>query len=353
MNYSKFGITSIALLALLSCKQKPALNTAAAEAKVYSTAVLAKQDVEMQSVFPAVLKGEEDIDIKPRIEGFIEEVYVDEGAIVEKGQALFKITSPATVQALENAQANCNTAQTDLERMRPLAEKGIISSVRLKTYENTLASARATLQQAKTNAGYATVTSPVSGTVGSVPFRLGSLVTSTSVLTTVSNTKNIVAYFSMNEKDLLSFLRSWEGNTQAKKIKNMPAVKLQLADGSIYEEKGRIETISGVVDAVSGAVSIRAVFANPQALLRSGTSGKLIIPQTMKDVIVIPQKSTLQQQDKVLVYNVVGDSVVQRIIQVKATPDGISYAVTSGINVGEKIVTDGLATLKNGQKIKL
>lgn len=353
MNYSKFGIAGIALLGMFSCKQKPAMNTAAAEAKVYPTVVLAKQDVEMQTVFPAVLKGEEDIDIKPRIEGFIEEVYIDEGAIVTKGQALFKISSPATVQALANAQATCNTAQTDLERMRPLADKGIISTVRLKTYENTLASARATLQQAQANAGYTTVTSPVSGTVGSVPYRLGSLVTSTSVLTTVSNTKNIVAQFSMNEKDLLSFMRIWKGNTQEQKIKNMPPVSLQLADGSMFEVKGRIETISGVVDAVSGAVSIRAIFANPQALLRSGTSGKVIIPQMLKDVLVIPQKSSMQQQDKVLVYRVAGDSVVQQIIQVRATPDGKSYAVLGGINAGDRIVTDGLATLKNGQKIKL
>lgn len=346
-------IYAFALLSAASCKPKPAVNTAAAEAKVYPTAVLATQDVAMQTVFPAVLKGVEDIDIKPRIEGYIEAVLIDEGTIVTEGQALFKIGSPSAVQALENAQAVCNTAQTDLDRMRPLADKGIISSVKLKTYENTLASAKAALNQARATMGWTTVTSPVNGIVGAVPFRQGSLVTSSSVLTTVANTKTVVANFSMNEKDLLEFMRNAEGNSQAQKIKNMLPVQLELADGSIYEEKGRIETISGVVDAVSGSVNIRAEFPNKQGLLRSGTSGKVIIPKIMKSVLLVPQKSTTNQQDKVLVYKVQGDSVVQTVIQVKTTPDGLNFAVTSGINAGDVIVTDGLATLKNGQKIKL
>jgi membrane fusion protein (multidrug efflux system) len=175
---------------------------------------LSTQDVELSSVFPSIIKGQEDIDIKPRIDGFIEAVYVDEGSVVKKGQPLFKINSPSSVQNLENAQANYNNAKTDLERMRPLAEKGIISKVRITTYENTFASAQAAMAQAKAALSWTAVTSPVNGIVGTINYRQGSLVNNTNILTAVANTTNVVAYFSMNEKDLYEFMRSWAGKTQ-------------------------------------------------------------------------------------------------------------------------------------------
>lgn len=352
MNYKRIAFGAFVLLMIVSCKNSTTPVNSVAQ-QDYPVVAVDTQDVELQSVYPAVLKGQEDIDIKPRVEGFIEKVFVDEGSIVSKGQALFQISSPLAVQQLESAQANYNTAITDLERMKPLADKGIISEVRIKTYENIVASAKAALAQAKANIGFTTVTSPVSGIVGAVPYRLGSLVNSSTVLTTVANTDRIVAYFSLNEKELLEFMRQWEGHSQAEKIKNMPAVKLLLADGSEYEESGRIETISGVVDAASGAVNFRASFSNGQGLLRSGTSGKVMIPRILKNVILVPQKATLSQQDKTIVYKVQGDSVVQKVIRVKSTPDGKNYAVLDGLVAGDKIVTDGVATLKNGKKIKL
>lgn len=351
MNYRSIVIGGLFLLLVVSCKKSTAPSEVAKEQK-YQVVSLDTVDVELQSVYPAVLKGQEDIDIKPRVEGFIDALYVDEGTIVRKGQPLFRINSPSSVQQIENAQANFNTALTDLERMKPLAEKGIISEVRIKTYENSVASAKATLDQAKANIGFATVTSPVAGIVGAIPFRLGSLVNSSSVLTTVANTDQIIAYFSLNEKDLLSFMRIWEGNSQAEKIKNMPEVKLLLADGKEYEETGKIQTISGVVDAVSGSVNFRASFSNKEGILRSGTSGKIVIPRVLKNTILIPQKATMSRQDKVLVYKVQGDSVMQKVIEVLSTPDGQNYAVMNGLVAGEKIVTDGLATLQNGKKIK-
>lgn len=352
MDLKVIALGGLTLLAFSACnKQKNPL--AAEEAvKAYPVATLALGSVELQSVYPAVLKGQEDIDIKPRVDGYIEAVYIDEGSIVTKGQALFKINSPSSVQNLQSAQANYNTAKLNVERMRPLAEKGIISPVNLKTYENAYSSAEAALNQAKATIGWTTVTSPVNGIVGAVPYRLGSLVTSSSVLTTVANTTNVIAYFSLNEKELIDFMRSWEGNSQAEKIKNMPSVRLILADGSEYEETGRIQTISGVVDAVSGSVNFRAAFPNSNGLLRSGTSGKIIIPKTLDNVLAIPQKATFSQQDKVLVYKVQGDSVLQKVISVKSTADGLSFAVTSGLEAGDRIVTDGIATLKNGSKIK-
>jgi membrane fusion protein (multidrug efflux system) len=148
-------------------------------------------------------------------------------------------------------------------------------------------------------------------------------------------------------------MRSWKGNSQAEKISNMPAIKLLLADGSVYEENGRIETISGVVDPTTGSVNFRALFPNKQGLLRSGTSGKIIIPKTLRNVLLIPQKATFSQQDIILAYKVMGDSVMQKAITVKSTADGKYFAVLSGLETGDKIVTDGVSTLRNGAKIKI
>ena len=350
----KLMIGSLLLLVFISsCSKKQTAGNISDQIKAYPVEAVSSQNVELTSVYPAVLKGQEDIDIKPRVDGFIEKVFVDEGAIVHKGQPLFKINSPASVQSLQNANASYNTAKLDVDRIRPLADKGIYSKVKLSTYENALSSAKAALDEAKAIVSWATVTSPVNGIVGTISYRKGSLVNNTNVLTSVANTTNIIAYFSINEKDLLELLRSQKGKTQAEKIKNMPRVKLLLSDDTEYEETGRIKTISGVVDATSGSVNFRASFANKHGLLRSGSSGKVIIPQPANNVLVIPQKATFSQQDKVVAFKVVGDSVVQKAITVKATPDGQSYVVLDGLVSGDKIVTDGIATLKSGQKIKV
>jgi len=346
------GIGLLLQVAFISCNKKAPDSSVADQIKAYPVVAVSASDAELQAVYPAVLKGEQDIDIKARVEGYIDGIYVDEGAVVKKGQPLFKINSPASVQMIENAKANYNTAKLDVERIRPLAEKGIISEVKVATYENALVSAKAALDQAKATLNWATVTSPVSGVVGTLSYRQGSLVTNTTVLTTVSNISNVVAYFSVNEKELLGLLKEFKGNTQAEKIKNMAAVKLLLSDGSEYDETGRIETISGVVDATSGTVNFRATFPNKHGLLRSGSSAKVIIPSEHKGAIVIPQKATFAQQDKILVYKFQGDSVIQKVVSVKTTPDGQGYVVTEGLSVGDKIVVDGIATLTNGQKIK-
>jgi membrane fusion protein (multidrug efflux system) len=353
MKFHKSFIGGLILFVLCSsCKQKQSEQQEASKEKLYPTQILELQEVELQSVFPAVLKGQEDIDIKPRVEGFIEAVYVDEGTKVKTGQPLFKINSPSSIKALEEAQANYNTAKLDVERMRPLAEEGIISKVVLESYENSYSSAKAALEQAKATMTWVTVTSPVDGVVGTLTYRLGSLVSSSSVLTTVANTTNVVAYFSMNETELYAFMRDWEGATKAEKIRNMPDVRFLLSDGTEYEEPGRIETISGIIDQTSGTVNVRAVFPNKNGQLLSGTSGKVIIPKYLNNALVIPQKATFSQQDKILVYKLMADSVVQKAILVKSTPDGNSYAVIKGLDPGDKIVTDGIATLRNGQRIK-
>lgn len=354
MNFNKLFIGSFALVMLFaSCMSKKTGQIQPVEVKSYQVQTLKPQDVELQSVFPAIIKGKEDVEIKPRVDGFIEALYVDEGAKVKKGQPLFKINSPSSVKALEEAQAKYNTAKLDVERMRPLAEKNIISKVQLDSYQNSLDAAKATLEQSKATMSWVTVTSPVDGVVGTITYRLGSLVNSNSILTTVSNTSTLVAYFSMNEKELYEFLLDLKGVTKDEKIRSIPDVKFRMPNGTIYEEAGRIETISGIVDQTSGTVSFRASFSNKNGILLSGTSGNVIISKFMKEALIISQKSTFSQQDKILVYKVQADSVLQDAIMVESTPDGINYVVLEGLESGDKIVNDGIATLRNGQKINI
>lgn len=367
MNVKKIVFGATALMVMVSCGNKNSnpLGETNTEPQPYPTTVLQNQTTVLENVYPVTIRGKEDIEIRPRIDGFIDAIYVDEGSVVRRGQSLFKINSPSAEQAVttaraavESAQAQVNTAQLNVDRIKPLADKGIVSAVQLDTYQNALlsskaahAQAKAQLANAQATIGWTNVTSPVDGVVGTIPFRQGSLVNSSNTLTTVANTSNVFAYFSMNETEVMEFLNTLEGKTQAEKIKNSPEITLILKDGTVYPEKGKLETITGTVNETTGTANFRVEFPNKSGVLRSGTSGRISIPRHLDDVFVIPQKATFAQQDKVLVYKVQGDSVVQSIISVIPTPDGKNYAVTDGLSDGDRIVIDGIITLSNGKKI--
>lgn len=352
-----------ALLIFASCGEKKEEQK---ETPEYQTTVIEKQDAVLESTYPVNVKGQEDIEIRPRIDGFIKNIYVDEGSVVKAGQRLFQIDSPSAQQgyntakaAVIAAEAQVQTAQLNVDRIKPLADEGIVSITQLKTYENALASAQASLAQAKAQEANASetlrwtnVTSPVDGIIGSIPFRTGSLVNSGNVLTTVANTKDVYVYFSISETNLMNILNDLPGTTQQEKIANFPPVKLQLKDGSIHPETGKLSTIGGQINIATGTAMLRADFPNSEKILRSGFSGRIIIPMTIKDAIVIPQRATFSQQNKFLAWKVQGDSIVNTLIEVTPLSDGESYVVNSGLNVGDRVVVEGLATLRNGMKIK-
>lgn len=367
MNFLKIVYGASALVFFVtSCGNRQGSSEQAPPQK-YPTAIINRQDAELKSVYPVTIKGKEDIEVRPRIDGFIESIYVDEGSVVKRGQLLFKINSPQSQQALtsaqaglRSAQAQVNIAKVDVNRIRPLVEKDIVSKVQLETAESTyesaiasLAQAQATLKNAEATMSWTNVTSPVDGLVGEIPYRLGSLVDKNNVLTTVANTNNVFAYFSLNEKELSTFLDNLEGNTQAEKIKNAPNITLILADGAVYEYTGKIETITGTVNRTTGTASFRAEFPNKDGKLRSGTSGNIAIPRHLENSIIIPQKAAYAQQNKILIYLVQGDSVVQKVISVLPTPDSKSYVVTDGLKDGDRIVTDGIVTLSQGKRISI
>ncbi len=359
---------------LASCngdKEEKAKQAAAAAAmpQPYPVFDISTQSTTLNSDYPATIEGIQDVDIRPKVDGFIERIYVDEGAVVKKGQLLFKINAPQYEQqvrtaaaAISSAEANVSAAQLQVNKTRPLVEKDIISKYELDAALLTLQSRRAALAQAKAelsnarvNLGYTSITSPVDGIVGSIPFKTGSLVSGSSAqpLTTVSNIAKVYAYFSLNEKQLLDFSSTYKGKTLAEQMKNIPAVSLVLADGTIYAQNGKIESINGQINTATGSASLRATFPNPTSLLKSGSSASVRIPQHFENVILIPQKSTVDLQGKKFVY-VLGDSakVVNTEIQIKEITKGNFYVVTSGLKTGDKIVFEGFQSLKDGTKIK-
>ena len=373
MNKQSFlSILAVAVM-IASCgnkNDKSAQAGGAPQVKEYKTLTLEQRSATLNTDFPASIQGQQNIEIRPRVEGYIDKIFVDEGAVVKAGQPLFKINAPEYEQevrtataSIKSAQANLSSAKLAVNKVKPLVEKGIISKYDLEsaqyTYESalaTLAQANAALVNAKVNLGYTTVTSPVNGVVGSIPFRLGSLVSSntTEPLTTVSSIGNVYAYFAVNEKMFLKFTeKSGSGSSIAQKIKQMPAVSLLLSDGSTYSEKGNIETVNGLINTETGSVNVRARFPNPKGIIRSGSSATVRIPNEVKDVIIVPQSATFELQDKIFAVTVGKDGKTKNVnITVLENTAGNYYVVTSGLKPGDQIVLEGVASLKDGSEIK-
>jgi len=367
-----FFSMNIAIL-LASCgnndEEKKAAAAAAAGPQAYPVFTVRTQTTELNSDYPATIEGIQNIDIRPKVDGFIQKIFVDEGSVVKKGQLLFTIMAPQYEQevrtaraAISSAEADVNAAQLQVNKTRPLVEKDIISKydldaaqLTLQSRKAALAQAKATLVNAQVNLGYTSITSPVDGVVGSIPFRNGSLVSSSSAepLTTVSNTSKVYAYFSLNEKQLLDFSKTYKGKTLAEQMKNIPPVSLVLADGTVYAQNGKIESINGQINTATGSASLRATFPNPVSLLKSGASASVRIPQKVEDAILVPQKSTIDLQGKKFVY-VLGDSskIVSTEIQIMDLAKDKFYVVTKGLKAGDKIVLEGFQSLKDGTKIK-
>lgn len=315
----------------------------------------------LEESYPATIKGRKDVEIRPQISGFITKVHVDEGQAVHKGQVLFTIDQVQVEAAVRSAEAavvsaksQVATAQLTANNKKSLFEKNIISDYEYQTAVLSLQSAKASLNQAnqnlinaQKNLSYSVVTAPCDGVIGSIPNREGSLASPSSAqpLTTVSDNSEVYAYFSLTERDVL---RLTEGGlcTLAQAIAKMPEVTLQLSDGSRYPVKGRVSTVSGVLDQSTGSATVRALFKNTNGMLHSGSTGSVLIPQPSQDLIIIPQKATYEIQDLKYVY-VVGDSskAVARNIKVSPVSDGKTYIVTEGLNVGEEIVTEGVGTV--------
>ena len=345
--------TMLALLLVSACGKKEQQAPQAQGPMPFPVETVKRQDATIYQEYTANLEGQQNVEIRPKVTGFIQKIYVDEGQDVKKGQLLFKLETESMTQDAAAARAAVNAAQVEVDRLKPLVERNIISNVQLETAKAKLAQAKASYSSVAANVGYGTIKSPVNGVVGTLPYREGSLVSTTSQqpLTTVSDSKIMRAYFTMNEKQLLDFSRNFKGQTLHEKLKNTPEVTLLLVDGSEYELKGRLTAISGLVDSKTGTTEFRAEFPNPNGILRSGSSGVVRLPIVKNEAILVPQNAVMDMQGKKLIYVVDKENkVATRVIETSNNTQK-DYIVKSGLEPGEVIVTAGATKLKDGQQI--
>ena len=330
----------------------------------YPVTTVGTSSADMQSSYPATINGIQDVEIRPKVSGFLTQINVKEGQTVSAGQVMFVIdneTYQATVRqaqaAVNTAQSQVNTAKLTFENTKQLHQNRVVGDYELQTAENSYNSAQAQLAQAQANLANAKeqlsfcyVKSPAKGVVGTLPFKKGALVSASNVLTHVADISQMEVYFSMTEKDMLALSKADGGLRGA--VDALPAVKLRLADGTEYGLEGKVVTASGVIDQATGSVQLKARFANPDHLLKSGGSGSIIIPRKADEAIVIPQSVVMEVQNKKFVY-LLGDSNRVAYTEIKVDPqnDGNNYIVTDGLKPGDKYVTNGITKLSDQMEI--
>lgn len=352
-------------VAFAGCKSSPQQDGEQANNQ-WKTMTVKRGDTELSQLFSASIQGRRDIEIRPQIQGKIVELKVNEGQQVHRGQTLFVIDPMPYRMALEQASAQVKAARASLatarlnyESRQRLYNEKVVSEYDLQTAHNTLLDAEAQValavaaeSNARNDLSYTQVNSPADGVVGILPYRQGTLVGPdiAQPLTTVSDNSEMYVYFSMDENRLLGMLRRF-GSTE-KALNEMDSVSLMLSDGGMYESKGRISSISGVINKSTGSVSLRADFPNPNRLLHTGATGNVVLKNQYKDVIIIPQSSTVTLQDKMVVYRVIDGKAVSTIITVDSNNDGRNYIVLSGLNPGDVIIADGAGMVQEGMEVK-
>lgn len=318
--------------------------------------------------YPVAIEGVVNVEIRPQVAGLLERILVDEGAAVRQGQPLFKIndapfrerlnTALAAQHAAEGALAS---AQLEVDKFAPLVQNKVVSDIQLKTAQAALTVANANLQRAQAevssariNLGYTLIKAPVSGYLGRLLTKQGSLVgpTDAQALTQLSDVHEIHTYFSLGEDDFLSFRKRYAGQTLQQKLAHVPPVDLVLADQSIYPMRGKVDMIDGQFDKTTGAVTLRATFPNANGLLRSGNTGTIRLALTHPNVLLVPTAATVELQDRVFVY-AVGDSnrVSRQAITIQGK-SGSNYLVSEGLKDGDRIVLKGIDHLQEGQIIQ-
>ncbi len=357
-------LIAMSLVLLVACKEGP--KQAASRERIYKTMTVEAADRTLTSGYAATISGCQTVEIRPQVSGMITDILINEGDLVSKGQVLFVIDQTPYKAAYEISQANVksaeaslSTAQLILDSNKELFEQGVVSEFDLMTSRNDLVEAEARLALARAeeinatnNLSYTEVRSPVNGVASMIPYRVGALVSSSiaTPLVTVSDDSEIYAYFSMAENTMLDLIQQYGSLKEA--IRLMPEVELEMSNGKKYSQKGRINAISGTISATTGAVSLRATFPNRGRLLRDGGSGRVIIPTTMKNSIVIPQSATYELQEKIFVYKVIDGKAVSAGITVLPQNNGVEYIVESGLSVGDVIVAEGAGLVREGATIK-
>lgn len=363
------NVTLLSLIAvfLISCADKNAAPAAPPAPKL-PVAAITTENTTTDAEYPASIQGTVDVEIRPQVSGNLDRVLVDEGAYVSKGQTLFKINERPFREQLNNALANLHAAeaalinaQLEVDKLTPLVQNKVVSDYQLKTAKATKNIAAANIEQAKAlvasariNLGYTNVTAPVSGYIGRLPKKQGSLVSATDVeaLTTLSDIHEVYAYFSLSETDFINFKSQYAGSSIGAKIKNLPPVSLILADNNAYSQTGKIDMVDGQFDKTTGAITLRATFPNANGTLRSGNTGRIRLGLEHDDAILVPQSATIEMQDKVFVFTVNKENKVTKMPITVVGKSGTNYLIKDGVKSGDQIVLSGIDKLQEGQLIQ-
>ena len=367
IDISMFVAGLMLLVAISSCSTSSG-NTNAGAPPAAEVVTIAAGNATTQNEYTAALEGKVNVEIRPQVEGYLEKVYVDEGAYVKAGQPLFKINDHPYREQMNNAKASLNAAeaailnaQLEVDKLTPLVQNKVVSDVQLRAAQASYKVAKANAEQARAmvaaaqiNMGYTLITAPVSGYIGRLPKKQGALVSRADVeaLTQLSDVHEVYAYFSLSENDFVSFKAQYPGNSLEEKLKNLPPVSLVLADNNVYQEEGKIDMIDGQFDKNTGAITLRAIFPNAQGLIRSGNTGKVRLSRTHEAAILVPQAATMEIQDKVFVYAVDKENKVSKHPITIVGKSGNNYLVNEGIKAGDRIVYSGLDHLQEGAVIK-
>lgn len=362
--YSAF-FSSIVVF-LYSCSATPAAVTAAPPPSLPVASVQSGNETTFQE-YPASVEGTVNVEVRPQISGALEKVFVDEGAFVNAGQPIFKINDQPYRAALNNALASLHgaeaalgTTQLEIDKLTPLVANKVVSEYQLKTAKSAyqiakanIESAKANVSTAKINLGYTLIKAPVSGYIGRLLKKQGSLVSPQDVeaLTQLSDVHDVHVYFSLGEKDFVSFKEQYTGETLKDKLKHLPPVSLVLADGSTYVKAGKIDVIDGQFDKTTGAITVRATFPNPDGLLRSGNTGKVRLSLKHLDAIIVPEAATIEMQDKVFVFALADSNKVKKVPITIIGKSGSNYLVKDGVKAGDQIVLSGIDHLQEGTVI--
>ena len=362
----KITLLSIMAVFIISCADKS--QAPAAAAPTLPVMSISYQAASTETEYPAALQGTVDVEIRPQVSGNLERIYVDEGTYVNKGQTLFKINERPFREQLNNALANLHAAeaaylnaQLEVDKLMPLVQNKVVSDYQLKTAKASQKIAAANIEQAKAmvgsariNLGYTNVTAPVSGYIGRLPKKQGSLVASTDVepLTSLSDVHEVYAYFSLGETDFIKFKSLYTGNTLGDKIKKIPPVTLILADNTDYPQLGKIDMVDGQFDKNTGAITLRATFPNAGGTLRSGNTGKIRLGIQHNDAILVPQSATVEMQDKIFVFTLNKANKVNKMPITIIGKSGTDYLIKDGVKSGDQIVLSGIDKLQEGQVIQ-
>ncbi|MEB0260265.1 MULTISPECIES: efflux RND transporter periplasmic adaptor subunit [unclassified Mucilaginibacter] len=362
----KIILAAIIAISIFSCGPKQQAPQAPPPPALPVAAVTTGNQTTYQE-YPASIEGTVNVEVRPQVSGSLDKVFIDEGAFVNAGQPIFKINEQPYRAALNNALASLHAAeaaqgnaQIEVDKLTPLVANKVVSYYQLKTAKVTFQVAKANIESAKANVataqinlGYTLIKAPVSGYIGRLLKKQGSLVTPQDVeaLTQLSDVHEVHVYFALGEKDFVSFKEQYAGNTIGDKLKHLPSVALLLADGSEYAKAGKIDVINGQFDKTTGAITVRATFANPQGLLRSGNTGKIRLSLPHPNTLIIPQSATIEMQDKIFVFALADSNKVKKLpITIEGT-SGENYLVKDGVKAGDQIVLSGIDKLQEGMVI--